>query len=379
MIVLHGWRRLYTDPTTGVISGAYQPGELMQGLCSPWQHDFRDCYCHYWASNRPDLVFGDVYPGEPSCRTAKPSIRRSMCGWIGCAPTVRGRWRWRPLASSRKIGPISSTTYQINHEWQNLNIVLEGREINSVRLSEPIDAANRLPDAGEACGVLRDFLAPLELTLVFEYLFALFSLRNPDDVSDAALRDALTLAREYLLLICDERDATSALGQRNSVGAPKAGKLRPMCRSSIGRVGASRVRWSCRQPTRTREFIGYIEGRAQGPISSTPDAAATATAVCGLPATSQPRDAKQRNSGADPDDLRSGCASSRRCSRTSSTSSTRVRFIDSTYARVAATLGQAGNIPPHLVGLAERILQRRHATREPIHRDQGRAQSRSRT
>jgi hypothetical protein len=53
---LHGWRRLFTDPTTGVISGAYQPGELMQGLCSPWQHDFRDCYCHYWASNRPRCI-----------------------------------------------------------------------------------------------------------------------------------------------------------------------------------------------------------------------------------------------------------------------------------------------------------------------------------
>jgi hypothetical protein len=47
---LHGWRRMFTDPVTGVISTAYQPGELMQGLCSPWQHDFRDCYCHCMSS-----------------------------------------------------------------------------------------------------------------------------------------------------------------------------------------------------------------------------------------------------------------------------------------------------------------------------------------
>jgi hypothetical protein len=33
-----------------------QPGELTQGLCSPWQNDFRECSCYYWASARPDFV-----------------------------------------------------------------------------------------------------------------------------------------------------------------------------------------------------------------------------------------------------------------------------------------------------------------------------------
>jgi len=31
-------------------------GELTQSLCSPWQHDYRDCYCVYWAASRPDIV-----------------------------------------------------------------------------------------------------------------------------------------------------------------------------------------------------------------------------------------------------------------------------------------------------------------------------------
>jgi hypothetical protein len=109
-LVLHGWRRLYTDPRTGVISGAYQPGELMQGLCSPWQHDFRDCYCHYWASNRSDLVFGDLYPGEPVLPDGE--IRCSICGWIGCAPIVHASSQWKLLGSSRRIGPINSTTFR---------------------------------------------------------------------------------------------------------------------------------------------------------------------------------------------------------------------------------------------------------------------------
>jgi hypothetical protein len=32
------------------------PGELSQSLCSPWQNDYRECACFYWAANRPDFV-----------------------------------------------------------------------------------------------------------------------------------------------------------------------------------------------------------------------------------------------------------------------------------------------------------------------------------
>jgi len=33
-----------------------QPGELSQGLCSPWQNDYRECACYYWAASRPHFV-----------------------------------------------------------------------------------------------------------------------------------------------------------------------------------------------------------------------------------------------------------------------------------------------------------------------------------
>lgn len=33
-----------------------QPGELTQSLCSPWQNDYRECACFYWAASRPDYV-----------------------------------------------------------------------------------------------------------------------------------------------------------------------------------------------------------------------------------------------------------------------------------------------------------------------------------
>ena len=43
-----------------------QPGELTQGLCSPWQNDFRECSCYYWASARPDYVNVEPSPSGAS-------------------------------------------------------------------------------------------------------------------------------------------------------------------------------------------------------------------------------------------------------------------------------------------------------------------------
>jgi hypothetical protein len=39
------------------------PGELTQSLCSPWQNDYRECGCYYWASSRPDYVNVDDSTG----------------------------------------------------------------------------------------------------------------------------------------------------------------------------------------------------------------------------------------------------------------------------------------------------------------------------
>lgn len=42
-----------------------KPGQLSQSLCSPWQHDFVECGCYYWAATRPDVVTNeDGVPGQ---------------------------------------------------------------------------------------------------------------------------------------------------------------------------------------------------------------------------------------------------------------------------------------------------------------------------
>jgi hypothetical protein len=53
----------FFESDTAVISEQLAaPGELTQGLCSPWQNDLRECSCYYWASSRPDFV--NTYVGD---------------------------------------------------------------------------------------------------------------------------------------------------------------------------------------------------------------------------------------------------------------------------------------------------------------------------
>ena len=55
--------RKFFDGDSAVISDELaEPGELTQGLCSPWQNDLRECSCFYWASSRPDFVNTEIGP-----------------------------------------------------------------------------------------------------------------------------------------------------------------------------------------------------------------------------------------------------------------------------------------------------------------------------
>jgi hypothetical protein len=54
-------RRFFEGDTAALAAELLRPGELTQGLCSPWQNDYRECACYYWAASRPDYV--NVEPG----------------------------------------------------------------------------------------------------------------------------------------------------------------------------------------------------------------------------------------------------------------------------------------------------------------------------
>ena len=126
-VTLTGWRRDFANKVTGVLSTAYRAGELTQSLCSPWQHDFRDCACHYWASNHPDVVLAEVRPTDevlPSGEAAAPNRAELRIDWLR---SDRDR--------ARAAGAVGS--FGANRPFQ-----MDHYEINE-RLAGAVDRAGR--------------------------------------------------------------------------------------------------------------------------------------------------------------------------------------------------------------------------------------------
>jgi len=59
-------RDFFEDGSAIISEELAKAGELTQGLCSPWQNDFRECSCYYWASSRPDYVNVTIGPDGTS-------------------------------------------------------------------------------------------------------------------------------------------------------------------------------------------------------------------------------------------------------------------------------------------------------------------------
>jgi rubrerythrin len=95
--------------------------------------------------------------------------------------------------------------FRINHDWQNLDIVVEGREVGSVYVPSALENANPFGSFDDLIDELRIWLAPLELTLIFEYLYARFSVRTSEEVKkhigDEKLASIVDFVRYNLLLI----------------------------------------------------------------------------------------------------------------------------------------------------------------------------------
>jgi hypothetical protein len=71
--------RPFFDDDTAVISRVLaDAGELTQGLCSPWQNDYRECSCYYWASARPDFV--NVEPGANGLSSGDNWLQKERTG-----------------------------------------------------------------------------------------------------------------------------------------------------------------------------------------------------------------------------------------------------------------------------------------------------------
>ena len=202
VVELAGLRRRYTGDS-GVIDTAYPPGELTESMCNPWQHDFRDCACYYWASNHPDVVLGEADPavaidGEPADATTAITwldwLRRdrSPAGAVA-APASRAEAREAQIDH-----------FEINRRWQDLAYVIGGREVGAVYHPPQPARARPYAHAQQMVDELRHRLAPMEMTLCCMYLYGLYSLRDPATAAGGTwptMADDLATARQFVTLV----------------------------------------------------------------------------------------------------------------------------------------------------------------------------------
>jgi len=71
-------RHFFEEGTAVIAEALAKAGELTQGLCSPWQNDYRECSCYYWASARPDFI--NVQPGADGLSQGDNWLQKKRTG-----------------------------------------------------------------------------------------------------------------------------------------------------------------------------------------------------------------------------------------------------------------------------------------------------------
>jgi hypothetical protein len=172
-------------------------GDLTRSLCSPWQYDFADCGCFYWASNKPDLVSSPAQPQQilnfqRRDRSEKGDAATRAEDWI---LKYEGRWD-----DERHILRHA----EMLDAWEALPFVVGGRETDRYTPSRAA-LAHPLLTRAQIIERLRD-LAQVEHALAVEYLYAFYSLGIPARPEDGPQPDprVRTAGEEIFHIAVDE-------------------------------------------------------------------------------------------------------------------------------------------------------------------------------
>lgn len=197
-LLLFGERAAYLDADGVIDPVMLAAGELTQSLCSPWQYDFADCGCFYWASNKPDLVASAAQPAQVlnyqrRDRSPQGDLATSGDDWV-----LRHQHQWdRREAILRHAEMIT--------EWKSLPFVVRRRETDRY-MASPAGPSGRILDAPAIVQRLRK-LARVEHALAVEYLYAHYSLGTPprpEETDDVVRNAAQRAAHEVFEVAIDE-------------------------------------------------------------------------------------------------------------------------------------------------------------------------------
>ncbi|MDT5050903.1 MAG: hypothetical protein QOG75_6825, partial [Mycobacterium sp.] len=171
----------------GAFAEMFAPGELTQSLCSPWTHDFRDCGCFYWASNHPDIV----QPAVPAPSAVDDPAFAVRVSWLRA-----DRVTSPPAPDPQHQGELRH--HEINARWQELDVVVDGREQRmpyapGVVPGVALDPAALVPTLRYAAGV--------EQAVMLEYLAAAFSLNRDAGDDGSTVRQDVAVAQFEMMRV----------------------------------------------------------------------------------------------------------------------------------------------------------------------------------
>ncbi|MFI8497735.1 ferritin-like domain-containing protein [Streptomyces sp. NPDC085524] len=189
--ILTGERARYLDEDGVIDPMVYQPGDLTRSLCAPWQYDFRECGCYYWAASKPDIssTSGGEYRNLNFQRRDRTTVPPAPD-----LPTILER------------GPLELDHPDLIMNWNVLPVVLNGREDDALGVPAPLDL-ERMPRQKVIEEITR--LATVEHALCLEYLYAHYSLDAPlslpeDTPEDVPVRRIFAAAQEVFAVAEDE-------------------------------------------------------------------------------------------------------------------------------------------------------------------------------
>jgi hypothetical protein len=181
--VLTGERARYLDEDGVIDLQTAEPGTLTRSLCSPWQWDFTDCGCYYWAASRPDIVTGAKgTPGLNFLRDKREEV------------PPPGPWvTWDGWMDGVMSQP------EVILRWEKLPVVIGDQETDSykpqpvVPIGDPWDCKTVIKQLQKLAGV--------EHALCVKFLYAHYSLNTPANAPEAPLS---RVAKDILNIAVDE-------------------------------------------------------------------------------------------------------------------------------------------------------------------------------
>ena len=205
--VLTGARADYLDENGVIDLAIAEPGALTQSLCSPWQWDFADCGCYYWAASRPDIVTdADGKSGLNFLR-----LRSNGDGSANRKEKPANPLLWSSWMDEERV----MSQPQMITDWESLPLVIDDKE--GIQTHERRDPpVGDLLDRREVAKYLKH-LASVEHALCVKFLYAHYSVKRQHGADGALAK----VAHEIFRIAVDEmhhfrwvNEALVLLGQK---------------------------------------------------------------------------------------------------------------------------------------------------------------------